>query len=224
MTKEIKKKADLFIKEHNIENLSYEKLKRAANDIGYTIIEFNSISNDKTVEIIIKNLRLEDIIIRSRGFTYTDSNNRLVFINEDLSEKEKIIILVHELGHIVCKHFSASPIIGNDVNEEYEANEFAHYILNQSVYIKIKQFFINHKKLWICIIAVVILSAATFSTIKIVKKELSYYGDFYITTTGSKYHKKDCIFVKEKNNVERLTKEQFSTSEYSPCEMCLPNK
>ena len=55
------------------------------------------------------------------------------------------------------------------------------------------------------------------------RTEQRYYGDFYITTTGSKYHEKDCIFIKHKDNVERLTVEQFESGEYEPCDICLPH-
>lgn len=50
-----------------------------------------------------------------------------------------------------------------------------------------------------------------------------YYGELYITSTGNKYHEKDCIFVKHKDNVERLKIEQFENGEYEPCDICLPH-
>lgn len=56
----------------------------------------------------------------------------------------------------------------------------------------------------------------------VIQKQQSYYGDYYITSSGNKYHEKECIFVKDKTNVQRLTKEQFDSGEYDPCQMCLP--
>jgi Zn-dependent peptidase ImmA (M78 family) len=193
------------------------------NKLMDLVNEFKPI-NEKDVETVIQNLDVGENALKSRGFTYVSAEYRLIFVNEDLTDEEKLLVLSHELGHIVCEHFSVVPIIGNDVKEEYEANEFAHYVLNQSTFIKGKKLFAKNKKLVLSIITIVVLCILVFCATNIIKRKQSYYGEFYITTTGSKYHKKDCIFIKEKNNVERLTKEQFSTSEYSPCEMCLPNK
>ena len=39
---------------------------------------------------------------------------------------------------------------------------------------------------------------------------------------GNKYHEKDCIFVKDKTNVHRMTEEEFESGEYEPCRICLP--
>lgn len=51
--------------------------------------------------------------------------------------------------------------------------------------------------------------------------EKNYYGEYYITSTGNKYHDKDCGYVKGKDNIERLTIEQYESSEYTPCEKCI---
>lgn len=224
MNNNIKKLVKTFIKKYKLTSIDYSVLKNVAINMGYTVIEFNSTFNESDVETVIRNLDLSENVLKSRGFTYVSAEYRLIFVNEDLNDEEKLIVLSHELGHIVCEHFSVVPIIGNDVKEEYEANEFAHYVLNQSTFIKGKKLFAKNKKLVLSIITIVVLCILVFCATNIIKRKQSYYGEFYITTTGSKYHKKDCIFIKEKNNVERLTKEQFSTSEYSPCEMCLPNK
>ena len=212
----------MFIKNNKMETLSYETLKKSANNIGYTIIEFNSIINDGNAKIIIDNLKLGDIILQSRGFTYADKNHRLIFINEELAEREKLMVLAHELGHIECEHFTTNPIIGNDVKEEYEANEFAHYLLNQNLIQKIKNMFYVRKKLMISLCVVLLLCAVAFCIVSVIKKEQSYYGNYYITSTGNKYHEKDCIFVKEKTSARRITKEEFYSGKYESCNTCLP--
>lgn len=51
-----------------------------------------------------------------------------------------------------------------------------------------------------------------------------YYGEYYITSTGNKYHDKDCGYVKGKDNIERLTVEQYESGEYEPCGKCLPSE
>ena len=45
---------------------------------------------------------------------------------------------------------------------------------------------------------------------------------YYVTPTGKKYHREDCIFIKDKKNVERLTDKEYYSGEYDPCQICLP--
>ena len=222
MSNSIKKAVNQFVNKHHIKTVNYSVLRGVIKSIGFTIIEFNTIFNDKDVETIIQNLNLHEGILRSRGFTYTDKNYRLVFINEDLSDDEKMYVLSHELGHIICGHYTTAPIIGRDVKEEYEANEFSHYLLKNNSLCKVKIAITEHKRMAIILASVLFVILALVVTGFIINKEKSYYGDFYITTTGNKYHQSDCIHVKNNNNIERLTKEQFESGEYGPCGTCLP--
>lgn len=114
----IKKKTNEFIKKNQLKSISYINLKNAIEKEGYTVIEFNSIVNDENVETIISNLNLGDIRTKSRGFTYSDVNYRLIFINEDMNEEEKILVLSHEIGHIMCNHINMPAVIGNDVKDK----------------------------------------------------------------------------------------------------------
>jgi len=222
MSKVIKNTVNKFIKQRHITTVNYSTLKEVVKNIGFTIIEFNNIFNDKDIETVIHNLNLGDDVLRSRGFTYADKNYRLLFVNEDLSDDEKLYVISHELGHIVCEHYSTSPIIGRDVKEEHEANEFSHYLLNQNAFYNLKLTITKHKKAVVLvassIVAILVIIVAGIA----INKEQSYYGDFYITTTGDKYHQPECIHVKNNNNIERLTKEQFESGEYEPCGTCLP--
>lgn len=218
----IKKKAHIFLKNNSLTTIDYNSLCNTMKNAGYTIIEFNCKVNDENVTTVIHNLNLDNYIKKSRGFTYISDRYRLIFINDDLNDNEKLLVLSHETGHIVCEHFMSTPIIGKDVEEEHEANEFVHWLLNPTLQVNIRNF-INTKKKSAMISFILIISIAiTLLTVYYVKKEKSYYGEYYITTTGSKYHEKECIFVKNKNNTCRLTKEEFETGDYEACEMCLP--
>ncbi len=221
--KSIKKIAHNFTIKHHLIDIDFSSLKNVAECIGYTLIEFNAVSNDADIDTVIKNLHIGDSILNSRGFTYTDNAYRLIFINENLSEDEKVLVLSHELGHIACEHFTTSPIIGNDVKEEHEANEFAHYLLKQSASFKIKKWAIKNKKALIISTIFLIFIAVSVIIWLGVSKEQAYYGEYYITTTGNKYHEKDCIFVKDKTTASRLSEEAFESGEYEPCDMCLPD-
>lgn len=223
MNTDIKKQAKAFIKENKLISVDYPALKSAATDMGYTIIEFNSIFNENDVETVIQNLSLGKSALKSRGFTYVSEEYRLVFVNEDLSNEEKLLVLSHELGHIVCNHFSSSPIIGNDVKEEHQANEFSHYLLKANGFRKIKTLMSVHRKAFIASVIMLCLIFGSLAGYFIIRNENVYTDNLYVTSTGQCYHKKECIFVKNKTNIQKLTKEDFEKGTYSPCDMCLPN-
>lgn len=220
---EIKQKVKSFCKKYKVSKFNCESLKAIIEKQGYTVIEYNQIVNNNDVSKIIQSLKLSDNILRSKGFTYADNSYRLVFINEDLSDDEKCIVLAHEVGHIYLNHLSNASIIGKDVKEEYEANEFAHFLLNPNKKAKISAFFKKHKTVFISCLIAFLLIVGGLITFSVIKTQKEYYGEYYVTSTGNKYHKRECIFVKNKDNIRRLTKEEFDSNEYEPCEMCLPN-
>ncbi len=221
---DVKDLAQQFLTENDLNNPDYKALEKAAENLGFVVVEFSNILNDSDVQNVIDNLKLNKVVSESRAFTYADDKFRIIFINEDLGEKEKITVLTHELGHIICNHFGSKAIIGNDVKEEYEANEFVHYVLNRGFFQKVKSKIKAHKKLAVSVIAVIMVLAIGGIVCGYVCKQQSYYGEYYITTSGDRYHKKDCIFVKNKTDAERLTKEDFESGKYKPCNTCLPDK
>lgn len=58
--------------------------------------------------------------------------NRVIFVNDDLSEEEKNFVLAHELGHAILHIKSSCFCYGLNVNnykKEYEANFFSAQLL-----------------------------------------------------------------------------------------------
>lgn len=217
----IKHKAGSFIKQFGLREVTLESLYMVIPKQGYTIIEFNHISNSENVSALLSALSLQELSRRAKGFTYADSQHRLVFIHEALSDDEKLMVLAHEEGHIYCNHLASTPVLGRDVVEEHEANEFAHYILHRSVWQKIGCRVREHRKGNIAIVLAVVLMIAGCVIGYEKYCENTYYGEYYITATGSKYHEKSCGYVKGKDNTERLTTEQYESGEYEPCEKCV---
>ena len=223
MKNNIRTKAKAFLNEYKLNEVTLQDLRRIINSQGYTIIEFNHIFNDENVTKLIESLGVEEAIDKSRGFTYADRQRRLVFLHEDLSDDEKRLVLAHEEGHIYCEHLSSHPIIGKDVVEEHEANEFTHYILNVCAGRKFTSIIRNHKKVVSIVAVLLIVFAIGLVVFNAIKKEQSYYGEYYLTSTGNKYHEEQCIFVKEKTNIRRMTIDEFESGEYEPCDICLPH-
>lgn len=218
----MKRKAREFLKEFGLSQVTLEDLRRVLASQGYTIVEFNHIFNEECVAQLIEALRLDEMVEKVKGFTYADSQRRIVFLHEDLSEKEKLLVLAHEEGHIYCNHFSVAPIIGRDVVEEHEANEFTHYLLNADTGRKFQNVFSRHKQT----IAVVAAAAVALTLLVALfagnQQRQSSRTVYYITATGNKYHKRDCMYIKGKDNVITVTMSELRDGGYEPCGVCLP--
>lgn len=83
-----KKKAKHFCIEYQFRDSSKTNIKKVIEQLGYTIIEFNYIFNDEDIQNLIDALKISDDLIRSRGFTYANTNQRIVFVNEDFRMKK----------------------------------------------------------------------------------------------------------------------------------------
>ncbi len=222
MENNAKAKARSFLKEHKVGEVTVDILIGILEKQGYQLVEYNNIQNNANVAALIKALGIERTIEQSKGFAYADEKRRIVFLHEDLSQDEKLMVLAHEEGHIYCNHLSSAPILGREVVEEHEASEFAHYLLYQGITQKMSYVIRKHKIAFaVCIIALVVVAIGLVALGK-AQKERSYYGEYYLTSTGNKYHQEDCIFVKDKTTCHRMTKEEFEGGNYEPCGMCLP--
>lgn len=197
------------------------ELRRAIERLGYTVVEFNNIYNDEAVASLIDALHIPDRVLSARGFTYADASRRLVFLNEDLTDDEKAVVLAHEAGHIFLRHMTTAPIIGNDVAEEHEANEFAHYLLKPGLPRRLGAFVQRHRRTVIAAVAAAVIVAAGATAYGIISSESQYYGDYYITPDGSRYHESDCGYIKDKSSARRMTIEDYESGEYEPCQRCI---
>lgn len=216
----IKAKVKDMLSHYKLSKVSLDNLVYIIEDQGFKIIEYVN-GEDSSSTRLIQRLGLENYALANKAFTYQCGVSRFVFVSENLSATEKLYALAHEVGHIFCGHLKDGSIECS-VEEEYEANEFAHSILHPNLWTTIKQWVQEHKKA-VCISVVAVLVVCVgIITISYIERQRSYYGEYYITDSGHKYHEKDCIFVKDKTNVERLTEEQYYSGEYEPCQICLP--
>ena len=221
---DIKKKVRQFKKEFGISGqVDNHALEDILEKQGFTIIYFSPAANDPDVETLIQSLKLMDFTSRSNGFLYADENFRLVFVNEKLSEEERLIVLAHEEGHYYCGHAEKRKIVGHDAHEEYEANEFAHYLLNQPVTRQITDIVVHYRRIIGVCVLIAAIALGGFYASKIINEKRMYEGEFYVTATGEKYHRKNCVTI-EGHEVRRLTKEDVKSGNYQPCGVCFPNQ
>ena len=223
-SRDIKKKVRQFKREFGISgHPDRHSLETVFEKQGFTVIEYSAAVNDPDVETLIHSLKLSELTNRSDGFLYVDENFRLVFINEKLSEEERLIVLAHEEGHYYCGHVDKRRIVGHNVEEEYEANESTHYLLYQPINNQIRRTFRQYRiAIAIVVLLLILLCVACYSS-KIINEKRLYEGEYYVTATGEKYHRKSCVTI-EGHEIRRLTKEDVESGRFTPCGVCSPDK
>ena len=222
-TTEIKKRVKDFRREFGIRKVTADVLTDVLQDQGFTLIEFNPVINDADVHTVVHNLGLEEMIGHSTGFLYVDAKYRLLFLSEKLNTAEKLLVLAHEEGHYYCGHMGLTPIVGHTVTEEYEANEFAHFLLRESAGEEIKKFVIKRRKPLIIGTIVAGLAAGGGIATNEYRERQLYEGEYYVTMHGEKYHRESCMTI-QGHETKRLTKEDVESGKYEPCSVCQPDK
>ena len=193
-------------------------LCRALKELGYTVVEFNGLCDTENVAELLDALELQERARRCRGFTYRDDSFRLVFLHQDLTELEKTVVLAHEAGHICCGHMDRSRVLGEDVLQEREANEFAHYLLRDPTGKG------RRRLLAAALCALLILSCTLGGLLWKGQHDRAVYTDhFYRTAAGEKYHLRECMYLRDRKDVYRLTRKEFDSGEFEPCDACLPD-
>ena len=193
--KTIKKQADSILKKYRLSDVSLDNILYIISDYGFEVIDFNK--NDLENEALLKQLSLTDMADAQPAFTFRNDDVKLVFVSDDLKTDEKIYVLSHELGHIALGHLER--VVKSAIDEQ-EANEFTHYLLNSTKRAKLRAFIFNHKRFLIILCSIILLIAIAIPVTMHYAKPKNDFGEYYVTETGTKYHRKDCIFIKNKTN------------------------
>ena len=219
----IKSKVRDFRREYHIQTPSLASITSIFERQGFTVIQYNPVLNDENVSIIVENLNLADLVASTNGFLYVDNNYRLVFVNERLSEDEKLLVMLHEEGHYYFGHTSAKAHVGQSVIEEYEANRFADILLRKPILGQMAEFALRYKRVILFIAIVFIIVIGSISIARFYHIRNLYEGEYYVTMNGEKYHLKQCITI-QGHNIRRLTKEDILSGKYDPCRICIPDE
>lgn len=217
-----KRIAKEILLQYGISEPTLENVIFIIEEHGYELLEYSSNDTTSAIYQVIEKLNLLPYALSGKAFAYRSNDTKVVFVCEEMSASEKLYALAHELGHIVCCHLG-NGMADNEVEQEYMANEFAHFLLNPPAILKVAIGVKNHKKATI-ISAICVLLAIVVTVVGVnIAQSKTYYKEYYITEGGEKYHEKDCIFVKDKTNTRRLTEKDFYSGEYDPCQICLPD-
>ncbi len=158
----IKQAAKSFIKLFEGTKITADAIKGMLVQQGYLLVEYSQFSNSDDVEKILLDLGLKELSLTTKAFTYVDNSCRIVFILEGLSDFEALVLLAHEEGHIMLEHATSDHLFGKDIVNEYEANEFSHYVLHCSGSVSVRHFIHKHraKLIFLGIIFLTVICAA----------------------------------------------------------------
>ena len=220
--KDIRYKAKNLLLEYGISKVTLENLIYIIEDQGFEIIEYSQRDRSDGVWTVLNTLNLTDYAESGKAFAYKCGKSKLLFVCEEMTADEKLYALAHEEGHIIFGHLCNGACDGNAVEEEYAANEFAHYLLHPPLLLKFATTVKSNKKkaLWGALIALA-LAVIIPITVSVIQSR-SYYGEYYVTESGTKYHEKECMTIKDRSNVRRLTEKDYYSGDYEPCHVCLP--
>ena len=106
----VQREARTFLSQFHHRPFTVSDLEKALQAQGFSLVEYSRVSNGKEVTTLLTSLRLFDYAARQSAFTYQDPHLRIVFMQENLSQQEQMILLSHELGHILCRHLERDGI------------------------------------------------------------------------------------------------------------------
>ena len=125
----------------------------------------------------------------------------------------------HEEGHILNGHMHQADVLGDDMVQEYEANKFAHHLLRDKTAQKCRRAVIA------AVYELLLLPGTDTGVFFGTRHSAAVYTeDLYRTAIGGKYHLRECTYLKNRTDIVRLTKEEFDSGKYTPCEACLPGR
>lgn len=211
---EAKREAARVLRELKSGSISLEGLEAALRRDGYRIMPYNPAKT--AVQALAAELGVEDIVSREQSVTFRQGDIRLVLLTDRLDNEEKRLVLAHELGHVRMHHMEGTS--ADSPVEEYEANEFAHYLLNPSWMLRLECTVRAHARAFLAGLAMVVLLTGGTLLYAYKRQQASYFGEYYVTRTGTKYHMRDCAAVQGRE-LRRLRVDE--AERYAPCSICI---
>ena len=210
----VQREARTFLSQFHHKPFTVSDLEKALQAQGFSLVTYSRVSNGREVTTLLTSLHLFDYAARQSAFTYQDPHLRIVFMQENLSQQEQMILLSHELGHILCRHMEQTRISGpgSGVLQEQEANEFASILLRYNRRCRPRR-----TALWI---GGGLAAAAALVVLVLCLLPAGSGQRVYLTESGRCYHKQDCQYVIGKDNTTSVTVQQAKAAGYDACSWC----
>lgn len=222
-------------KRKQTKKLSYENLHEIIFDKGFKVICYKKYNYSDELRLLIDKLDIEKEIQEKDCFFLIKDNLKLIFLNDDVSDDDKYILLSHEIGHIFDERILESEITYSNAQRENYANEFSHYLHNPSVIIKPISLILK-KPLMCSLILIIVLVSSFGNSLMVNKVDVANYTStpmainnsttlqpnmYYVTSSGEKYHRSFCKHVKYKINITEYPLDEAISMGYLPCLDCI---
>lgn len=225
-SKEIKK----LIKSAKITNfpIGLAEIKQIVQRSGWEIYSY------KDAVDIIDSYNLQEMVEKNDSFASNIGNRIVILYNSDISQLDLPYILAHEIGHIVLGHLGD---VGDIYSKERDcgcfANELLEYTPNRKLGI-----FCGIGAVVAVLVSGIILFNQNYSitqntpqdtgvniTISIDENVLSEHiltetTPVYITQYGEKFHLEGCRYIKNKDNLIKVSIAEAVKAGYEHCEIC----
>lgn len=209
--------------------LNYHSVRYDFEQHGWRVVLFNTENGDEIFGQL--SAELLQYAKTTKAFIYAGTTARYIGVDYHLPHNERMKAMLHEAGHIELRHDLMSE--ARDEAAEQEAELFSQMVQKYE-----SSLWRRHQKLLTilaCCLAALLASGIVLladyflglprSVLPVSAPAGQSEQDpmVYYTSSGEKYHRKDCIFVKYKTNV---TAERQSKAEehLDPCQLCLPDQ
>ena len=211
-----------------LKSVKYDVTFKSAEDflktLGYCVVFFGTRAGDAE----IAKHRLEYMAESESAFTYC-GQCKIVFIKSSLHLNDKLLLLLHEIGHILFGHLEKNKhLTRDDVKAEMEADTFAYSVLNYKKPLKLP-IVISAALIAVLLLTPLAFYSRTQQAVKVgaennINKtadvpDTSLDNTVYVTATGHKYHRANCFFLK--NGSIPISREEAEKN-YTPCLICNP--
>lgn len=124
MDKKVFKHAKKFITQVKGE-ICIDTIRAFLNRKGYMVIPYNNEEGN----FIIEQYDLLEYSQKVESFTFCKYGYKFVFVQDTLTDTEKLYTLLHEVGHIVLGHLKIEKFPQSDQLDDIEAYAFTYAVL-----------------------------------------------------------------------------------------------
>ncbi|MDR1001858.1 MAG: ImmA/IrrE family metallo-endopeptidase [Oscillospiraceae bacterium] len=150
------KNEKLFIKKYQLEGRKITLVEIEdiiINKQGIEICEYQESEEE------LKIIGFLDYSKYADSFIYTDKNHRILFINGNISEENRLFLLLHEEGHVWYNHQPFACINDNlKLENEREADNFANLLFKRNSNLHRLRYFILIAIIFIIVISTMIIN------------------------------------------------------------------
>lgn len=199
---------------------------------GFSVV-FYDLNKDRD---ILERYNILNYTQTFKNFTINNKYCHIVFICDRLPSIEKHLALIHEAAHIYIGHLNENVHLVNERKNEAEAEAFAYTVFTYKKNDIKKRYLFGISMLFVlCTFVILSISKYAPKPVALNQTPITYAPTttpsetitpvsdnniVYVTPTGSKYHRRDCHYTKDKKCIE-LTIEQAQIK-YEPCKVCKP--